>query len=161
MLYLRETCDSDIDFIADCLKGKGEDFVEQCGYGKRFFKYPVTADQIGRFITDRRSNSRFVIIMNEDKPVGSMELMISKENSFCNIARFLISDEHRFKGYGTLALQKASDYIFNELKLSKVTLNVFDFNESARRCYTKAGFAVTSTEVKPNGWTSLIMEKLP
>lgn len=161
LITLRETTDEDVDFIVSCLKGKGEDFCGQCGYGNRFFTYPITYVQLIDFIHSRREQSIFFTIMKERLLLGSLELIINNENSEGTIARFLISDIFRFKGYGSKALSMVVEYAFKYLKLNKVKLTVFDFNKSAMKCYTNVGFHICSTETRDNGWTALHMEKLP
>ena len=45
------------------------------------------------------------------------------------------------KGYGKDAMQVVLRYAFNELNLSRVTLNVYEYNPRAIRCYEKLGFS--------------------
>jgi RimJ/RimL family protein N-acetyltransferase len=44
------------------------------------------------------------------------------------------------KGYGTDAMKVALRYAFAELNLRRVTLNVYEYNPRAIRCYEKLGF---------------------
>jgi RimJ/RimL family protein N-acetyltransferase len=44
------------------------------------------------------------------------------------------------KGYGSDAMKLALRYAFTELNLRRVTLNVFEYNLRAIRCYEKLGF---------------------
>jgi RimJ/RimL family protein N-acetyltransferase len=44
------------------------------------------------------------------------------------------------QGYGTDAMKLALRYAFTELNLRRVTLNVFEYNPRAIRCYEKIGF---------------------
>ncbi len=44
------------------------------------------------------------------------------------------------KGYGSDAMKVALRYAFHELNLRRVTLNVFEYNPRAIRCYEKIGF---------------------
>jgi RimJ/RimL family protein N-acetyltransferase len=44
------------------------------------------------------------------------------------------------KGYGSDAMKLALRYAFTELNLRRVTLNVFEYNPRAIRCYEKLGF---------------------
>jgi RimJ/RimL family protein N-acetyltransferase len=94
------------------------------------------------------------------KFIGSVELVLHKDQNRCSVARFLIADEYRFKGFGTETLQRLSEYVFDEMKLKKITLTVFDFNDSAMKCYSKAGFMECSRETRDNGWIAIGMEKL-
>lgn len=161
MITLRETTVDDIDFIVSCLKDKREDFCGQCGYGNHFFTYPITNEQMNGFIHARREHSILFSISRDKLLLSSLELIIDKDNSEGTIARFLISDKFRFKGYGSKALSMVVEYAFNNLKLNKIKLMVFDFNTSAMQCYINVGFRVCSEETRDNGWTAVHMEKLP
>ncbi len=44
------------------------------------------------------------------------------------------------KGYGTDAMKVAVRFAFRELNLHRVSLDVFEYNPRAIRCYEKAGF---------------------
>lgn len=44
------------------------------------------------------------------------------------------------KGYGSDAMKVALGYAFSELNLRRVTLNVYEYNPRAIRCYEKLGF---------------------
>lgn len=44
------------------------------------------------------------------------------------------------KGYGTDAMQVMLRFAFQEMNLHRVTLNVFEYNPRAIRCYEKVGF---------------------
>lgn len=160
LITLKETTDDDIDFIVSCLKDKGEDFCGQCGYGNRFFTYPITSKQIHDFIYSRSEQSTFFTIMKDRVLLGSLEIIVDKDSSEGTIARFLIADIFRFKGYGSKALSMVVEYAFDKLNLSKVKLTVFDFNKSAMKCYTNVGFSICSTETRDNGWIAVQMEKL-
>ena len=143
------------------MKDKPEDFANQCGYGRRFFTYPVTADQILSF-QNSRSDSLFFSIFYDDNIIGSLELITyindQIRNKECTLARFLICDEYKYKGNGTLALNILVKYAFDELKMNTVKLAVFDFNDSAHKCYQKAGFIETTKDVRDNGWVVINME---
>lgn len=168
MITLRKTEENDIQLIASCLADKSEDFAIQCGYGRRYFDFPVTSKQIAAFQKSRSAESLFFTVLNDDVIIGSLELIKHKNEeayTACTIARFLIYDDYKFKGYGTEALKLIADYVFNVLDLQKVRLGVFDFNESALKCYKKAGFIeVNRVPVEINGinqpkkWIKIDME---
>ncbi|TFD94497.1 GNAT family N-acetyltransferase [Jeotgalibacillus sp. R-1-5s-1] len=54
--------------------------------------------------------------------------------------RILIGQKGRNKGLGTEALSLITKYLFEEIKLDKITLSVFLFNPRALHLYKKAGF---------------------
>jgi len=158
MIELRETQESDIKFIEACLKDKDEDFLEQCGYGRRFFEFPVTYNQILRFQKEIHPDSLFFTITKANISLGSFELMLNPDAKKSTVARLLIADNCRNMGYGTEALLKSIEYTFNILNYDKIGLSVYDFNKSALRCYEKAGFKIIDTAIRPNGWMAINME---
>ena len=158
MITIRKTEEKDIGLIMSCLKDKSEDFLRQCGYGYgRFFTFPLTAEQIILFQQSRSEESLFFTILNGSIIIGSFELIVKKSEDKCTVARFLIYDEYRSKGYGTYSLKLLTEYAFNKLMLQSVTLGVFDFNESALKCYKKAGF-VEINRVEIENWIRIDME---
>lgn len=46
------------------------------------------------------------------------------------------------KGYGTDAMKVLMKFIFDNMNIRKIKLNVFSFNTRAQRCYEKCGFKV-------------------
>ena len=66
---------------------------------------------------------------------------VDRINESARIGKVLIGpSESRGNGYGTQLMLAALTVAFEELKLHKVTLGVFDFNISAIKCYEKVGF---------------------
>lgn len=46
------------------------------------------------------------------------------------------------KGYGTDAMKILVKFIFEQMNINKIKLNVFSFNKRAKKCYEKCGFKV-------------------
>jgi RimJ/RimL family protein N-acetyltransferase len=46
------------------------------------------------------------------------------------------------QGYGTKAMKKYLDIVFNQYKMKKIILRVAAFNKRARRAYEKVGFKI-------------------
>ena len=46
------------------------------------------------------------------------------------------------KGYGTECVKRVLDFAFDDLKLNKVELEVYDFNPRAIHVYEKVGFKI-------------------
>ena len=61
------------------------------------------------------------------------------KNSIAEVGIFL-GKPYWNKGYGTDALKTLINFIFNEMNINKVKLEVFSFNERAIRSYKKIGF---------------------
>lgn len=159
MITIRKTEESDIKLVVSCLENKPGEFIGQCGYGPgRLFASPITEKQILTFQKLRSKGSVFFTILNDGVIIGSLELILHKDEKKCSIARFLIYDGYRFKGYGTETLNIIKDYVFNELCFNKINLGVFDFNESALKCYEKSGFAEAGRTIMENNWIRIDME---
>ncbi len=85
---------------------------------------------------------------------GCFTSWLNWKNRTTYIAVFIGNPDYRSKGYGTEALRIFLGFLFNELGLRKVKLNVFSFNKRAIRCYEKCGFTVDGInrkEVYRNG----------
>ncbi|BFH69862.1 GNAT family N-acetyltransferase [Paenibacillus dendritiformis] len=112
------------------------------------FKYPLTEDQLLEYIkgaNDVERSHRLIykaIETETNQTVGHISIgRIERYNRSARIGKVLIGNKSsRGKGYGTQIMQQALRIGFEELQLHRISLGVFDFNESARRCYEKLGF---------------------
>ena len=84
------------------------------------------------------------------------EMQVSEEQDRVHIGRFLLNPNKTGKGIGTEALNNFCKILFDEGKIGIITLNVAEFNKSARRCYEKCGFTVYDERYK-NGNRTLKM----
>ena len=70
--------------------------------------------------------------------VGLGEIIWNHGDTFLGIG---VGDREFWgKGYGSDAMKVILRYAFTELNLRRVTLNVFEYNPRAIRCYEKVGF---------------------
>ena len=107
------------------------------------FQYPLTHPQLDTYI-DATSRLIYKVIDDANHVViGHAELNnIDRKNQTARICRILVGEkENRGKGYGKQIIQKLMQIGFEELKLHRIDLGVFDFNESAIQCYLSCGFA--------------------
>ncbi|NGP57406.1 GNAT family N-acetyltransferase [Paenibacillus thiaminolyticus] len=112
------------------------------------FKYPLTEDQLLEYIkgaNDVERSHRLIykaIETETNQTVGHISIgRIERYNRSARIGKVLIGNKSsRGKGYGTQIMQQALRIGFEELQLHRISLGVFVFNESARRCYEKLGF---------------------
>ncbi len=91
-------------------------------------------------------------LAKEDRTFGIIDLKNSKLIGNCGLKRidsanrtatlgiFIGDKEERSKGYGTETIKLLLDYGFNYLNLHEITLDVYEFNKRAIRCYEKVGF---------------------
>jgi RimJ/RimL family protein N-acetyltransferase len=61
-------------------------------------------------------------------------------NRSATVSRVMVAPGLRRKGLGTRMVEKILEVGFEELKLHRIELAVFDFNRSAIACYEKVGF---------------------
>ncbi len=101
----------------------------------------------GEIITNAEPNLRYFAIepltgqTNAGKMVGACSLQnIDLRNRHAELSIFMLSREYRGLGYGTDAVRLLLVYAFDVLRLDKVYLGVYDFNEGGIRTYERVGF---------------------
>ncbi|WP_079528755.1 GNAT family N-acetyltransferase [Halobacillus hunanensis] len=115
-------------------------------WGGPMFHYPLNHEQLKDYMTDSNSDhaSQFIfsaVDTQTDATIGHIALRnIDRTNRSARIGKVIVGDEVRGKGFGEMMIKETLKVAFNQLKLHKVSLGVFDFNHSAIRCYEKAGF---------------------
>lgn len=104
-----------------------------------------------------------VVDVDSGEIVGHISLgSISRKNRSGRISRVLIgSDEHKGKGYCKEMVREILKFGFNELKLHRITLGVYDSNPAALKCYVASGFTVDGKlrdilQFREGEWWSLI-----
>lgn len=150
MIKLEPLKKEDFDKILQWNEGKSADFLLQ--WAGPLYKYPLTKEQIEQYFNNYVCKEKATIFvykivdMETGQMIGTVEL---NENNSVNktgrVGRFLIGEESaRGKGVGRAALNEVVRIGFEELKLNKITLGVFDFNTRAIRCYKSVGFEIES-----------------
>lgn len=111
------------------------------------FQYPLTEDQLTQYIegaNDPLKSDRLIYKAMDQasgQTVGHISLRIERENRSGRIGRVLVGSSHtRGAGIGLQMINAVLKIGFDELKLHRISLGVFDFNHAAIRCYEKAGF---------------------
>lgn len=91
---------------------------------------------------DDDSRASFIIALPDDsRPVGEVVINgIDRDNNSANIRIALFSPDDFGQGYGSEAMRLMVGYGFEELKLHRISLDVFAFNPRAIRAYEKVGF---------------------
>jgi RimJ/RimL family protein N-acetyltransferase len=89
----------------------------------------------------------FVICrLEDDRPVGSLDLReIGPTSGGAGLGIVIGDPEDTSHGYGTDALRVLLDFGFGELRLERMWLDVFEFNERARHVYERLGFVHEAT----------------
>lgn len=106
------------------------------------FNFPVTVEQLEKYISAENRSAFKVIDIITGEVIGHAELNnIDYKNKHASICRVLIGEkENRNKGYGKLIIKELVHFGFEELKLHRIDLRVFDFNHQAIQCYLDCGF---------------------
>ena len=132
------------------------------------FSFPLTDDSLTWYLSDVNdieNSSAFVykaIDTTTNEVVGHISLgNLSKKNKSARITRVLVGDTaNKGKGYCKQMVQAVLKIGFEELKLHRIELGVYDFNIAAINCYKKAGLSIEGTSrdcvLFKDKWWSLI-----
>jgi RimJ/RimL family protein N-acetyltransferase len=84
----------------------------------------------------------FVICrLDDDRPVGSIDLhQVDLRNGSASLGIAIGDPVDTGKGYGSDALRTLLGFGFDQLRLERIELEVYDYNEGARRLYERVGF---------------------
>ncbi len=104
----------------------------------------VHSPQETREWIEKDSNHRYefsIHILEGDQPIGFCEVSgINWTSGDCWIGIGIGDRDYWGKGCGTEAMNLMLRFIFEELNLKRVSLDVFEYNERAVKCYEKCGF---------------------
>lgn len=116
-------------------------------YLSDIFLFPHTLEDTEAYLRAKMEQSRddnrgFVIAdAATELFIGQINLDgIDWKNRYAKIGIVIGSPEHCGQGFGTEAMRLLIDFAFDELNLNRLELEVYDFNERARRCYASCGF---------------------
>ncbi len=149
MIRLQLIEKEDLKNIVAWNKDTSPEFLMQ--WAGPYMQYPLTINQMEQYMENSNVNGEntdtyfYKMVDTETgKMVGSIELgKIDRINNSARIGKVLIgTEETRGKGFGRQAITQIVRVGFEDLKLHRITLGVFDFNESALRCYKSAGFRI-------------------
>jgi Acetyltransferases, including N-acetylases of ribosomal proteins len=84
----------------------------------------------------------FVICrLEDDRPVGSTDLHeVDLRNGNASLGIAIGDPADTGKGYGSDALRSLLGFAFDQLRLERIELDVYDFNDRARGLYERVGF---------------------
>jgi RimJ/RimL family protein N-acetyltransferase len=106
---------------------------------ERWFDGMIAAHGTDRFF--------FVICRRaDDRPVGSIDLHeVDRRNGSASLGIAIGEEDDRGRGYGTDALIALVAFGFDQLRLERIELDVYDFNDRARAVYERVGFVLEGT----------------
>lgn len=110
-----------------------------------FLKYPIEAKDLQENYANaiKSMSNGFIPIVayNDSGIVGQLFIrFLDNEKKTARFGFVIVDDTKRGQGYGKEMLQLALKCAFEQLKVNKVTLGVFENNPSAYYCYKAAGF---------------------
>lgn len=107
-------------------------------------KAEFTRDEIVTYLrkcVSAQDRYDFLIISPEGKIIGeSIVNEIDWEFKSANFRILMFHAADRGKGIGTWAVEVVRDFAFAQLKLHRLSLDVFSYNTRAEKIYLKAGF---------------------
>ena len=108
------------------------------------FRFPITHEQLNEYIKPSNRAIFKVVETQTGSVIGHAELNnIDLLNRSARICRVLVGDQNnRNKGYGKAIIRALVNYGFNELKLHRIDLGVYDFNHQSIKCYKDCGFEI-------------------
>ncbi|MFD3657726.1 GNAT family N-acetyltransferase [Streptomyces sp. NPDC058620] len=141
MVELREFAAADVPLLMAWIAGP----TELLTWAGPAFTWPLDESQLAEYAaesaTDRR-RSWMGLETDSGRVVGHASLRIDAAVSSGRLGRVLVAPQARGRGYGTALLEPVLTAAFEELRLDRVELGVFDHNESAVRLYERLGFVV-------------------
>ena len=82
----------------------------------------------------------------DDRPVGVLDLHeVDLRNGGASLGILIGDPADTGQGYGGDALRALVGFGFDQLRLERIQLDVFDFNQGARRLYERVGFRYEGT----------------
>ncbi|MBC3888103.1 GNAT family N-acetyltransferase [Acetobacterium paludosum] len=140
MLRLRPYKTNDAEYIISWLDTE-ENFMKWCA---NLLTYPLTKEALFERQNKFDCSAKGLLWTAVDelgKPVGSLTMLNADyENNSIHFGFIIIDSSTRNMGYGKKMISLAVDYAFNLLKMTRITLRVFDNNPGAYNCYHSVGF---------------------
>lgn len=139
-LRLRPYKNCDAKYIVSWIKDEVS-FRKWCA--DRYEKYPITPEELNAQYDSLKDADNFyeMTAFDDSGVVGHLIMrFVDEEKRILRFGFVIVDDTKRGKGYGKEMLTLALKYAFDLLKVSKVTLGVFENNESAYYCYKSVGF---------------------
>lgn len=136
MIRLEEFTSQDFDELISWNNSK-EELIQFAG---QIFTFPLTKEQLHKYIDEPGVNAYKVLYNNCNIPIGHGEINLSGSNP--RLCRIILNPKYRGKGLGQLIIRELLKVAFNKYAADRVELNVFDWNLSAIKCYEKVGFKV-------------------
>lgn len=138
-LRLRPYKKCDAEIIVSWLKDEAGFMKWSAG---QYDHFPISADDMNSYYERfADSDSNFQMTAFDDNGVCGHMIMrfLDEEKQKLRFGFIIVDSSRRGKGYGSGMLKLALKYAFEILKVSEVSLGVFDNNPSAIKCYESVG----------------------
>lgn len=162
MLRLRPYKSCDAEQIAGWIQDETSFWKWSAG---RYDRYPICADDINEEYNRYAFADHFwaMTAFDESGVTGHLIMrFLDEEKKILRFGFIIVDDAKRGMGYGKNMLLLALKYAFDIVRVEKVTLGVFENNESAHRCYQSVGFRETGNvewyRIGDEDWKCLEME---
>lgn len=139
MLKLRNYEKSDAEYIATWCENKT---IFHMWCADEYDKYPITAEDINEYYENEGKDINYKLTaFDESGIVGHFTLRtIAKGENEIRLEFVIVNNKRRGQGLGKKIVRLALDYARENLNAKKVTLEVFENNLSAYKCYKSVGF---------------------
>jgi len=106
------------------------------------FSFPLDKEQLHAYAKSASKRRQLIsgVLEETDTVVAHAELNLLPEHDLGQIRRVIVAPELRGQGIGRELVQWLVRLAFVSLRLNRLELVVFDFNQRARHCYESAGF---------------------
>lgn len=146
-VMLREYRESDYEHIRSWVNNP-----EIVGTLSDIFLYPHSETQTRQFMEMTMSPdwTGFVIARaHTEEYVGQIDFVkLDQKNGWGEIGIVIGREDNHGKGYGSEALELLLAFAFNQLRLNRVELLCWSFNQKGRRAYEKVGFVLEGVRRK-------------
>ena len=162
MIYLRPYDPVEVNRLLSWIDSP-ELLVRFAGPG---FDFPLSKSQWENHLLDKAIFPYFVVDIESDETIGYAEL-VSMNNIEVKFCRLIIGEaDFRGIGFGKLLVKELIYEALSRFNPSKITLNVYQDNIAALKCYLSEGFVVNesvsrSSLVDGVEWKSYQMDFIP
>jgi RimJ/RimL family protein N-acetyltransferase len=131
------------------------------------FVWPLDGQQLDDYVASA-SNDHLIfkaVARGATHVVGHIDLIVNRDHRWAHITRVLVAPPFRGRGICTTMMREIVRLAFDQLKLHRLSLSVFDFNTPAISCYESVGFvkeghARDSARAGGGYWSSFSMALL-
>ncbi|WP_191566476.1 GNAT family N-acetyltransferase [Metabacillus idriensis] len=137
-VYLRPFRKEDFEMVFESVQDKE---IRRLTGTQTFFTMEKIEKAYESFALDKNRMDLVIVLKETDEPIGDLALLdIDLLNRNASVRIALNDEKQRGKGLGTEAMKLILEHGFHNLGLRRIGLNVYHFNERAKRSYEKLGF---------------------